>query len=135
MTMNLLSIVPAPYRVLAIIALVISSGIYGWIMGSDHQLTKQKIIDQNVAVKILEKKVVQHEITERVVTKYVDRIQIVKQKGDTLIQRIPTYITRNDDANCTIPDSFRVLWNQANRGDDGETTGTTDESTDDDEPP
>lgn len=133
--MNLFSIIPAPYRVVAVIALIASTYIYGWIMGSDHQLTKQKIIDQNVAVKVLEKKVVQHEITERVVTKYVDRIQIVKQKGDTIIQRIPTYITRNDDANCTIPDSFRVLWNQANRGDDGETSGTIDESTDDDGSP
>lgn len=133
--MTLFSIIPAPYRVVAVIALIASTYLFGWIMGSDNQLSKQKIIDQNVAVKVLEKKVVQHEITERVVTKYVDRIQIVKQKGGTIIQRIPTYITHNDDANCTIPDSFRVLWNQANRGDDGETSGTTDERSDDDEPP
>lgn len=133
--MTLFSIIPAPYRVVAVIALIASTYLFGWIMGSDNQLSKQKIIDQNVAVKVLEKKVIQHEITERVVTKYVDKIQIIKQKGDTIIQRIPTYITRNDDAKCTIPDSFWVLWNQANRGDDGESTGATDESTDDDEPP
>jgi len=133
--MNLFSIIPAPYRVVAVIALIASTYIFGWIRGSDHQLTNQKIIDQNVAVKVLEKKVIQREITERVVTKYVDRIQIVKQKGDTVIKRVPTYITRNDDANCTIPDSFRVLWNQANSGDDGESTGATDEISDNDGSP
>lgn len=133
--MNLFSIIPAPYRVVAIILVVASAFLSGWILGLDHQLANQKIIDQNVAVKVLEKKVIQHEITERVVTKYVDKIQIVKQKGDTIIKRVPTYITPRDDANCTIPDSFRVLWNQTNRGDDGESTGDTDEISDNDEPP
>lgn len=133
--MKLFEVVPAPYRILLLILLVVSAYLYGWVSGSDQELMKQKIVDQAITVKILEKKVQQAEITERVVTKYVDRIQVVRQKGETIIKQIPTYIYPTDDDNCNIPDSFGVLWNKANRGDDGETTGDSDEVSDEDEPP
>ncbi len=133
--MKLFEVVPAPYRILLLILLVVSAYLYGWVSGSDHELTKQKIVDQAITVKVLEKKVQQAEITERVVTKYVDRIQVVKQKGETIIKQVPKYIYPTDDDNCSIPDSFGVLWNKANRGDDAETTGGTDEVPDQDESP
>ncbi len=48
----------------------------------------------------------QAKITERVVTKYVDRIKVVHEKAKVITQLIPTYIP--SDA-CDLPPGFRVL--------------------------
>ena len=56
---------------------------------------------------------------------YVEKIRIVKQKGDTIVKKIPTYITASNDSDCIIADNFRVLWNEANTIDPSP-TGSTD---------
>ena len=38
------------------------------------------------------------EVTTKVVTKYVTKIQIVKEKGDVIIKEVPKYITKESDA-------------------------------------
>lgn len=58
----------------------------------------------------------QGKVTERVVTKYVDRVVTVREKGDTIIRRVPVYVTAQDDSNCTINNGFVRLWNDANTG-------------------
>lgn len=59
---------------------------------------------------------------------YVEKIRIVKQKGDTIVKKIPTYITASNDSDCIIADNFRVLWNEANTIDPSP-TGSTDGAT------
>lgn len=56
----------------------------------------------------------QAEVTTKVVTKYLDRVQTIKVKGETIIKEVPTYVTEVDNAHCTVPGSFGVLWNEAN---------------------
>jgi len=62
------------------------------------------------------------EATVDVITKYVDRVKIVKEKGDVVIREIPKYITKEVDANCIIPESFRMLHTDASRNEIPETT-------------
>jgi hypothetical protein len=45
------------------------------------------------------------EVTVKVETKYVDRIQTVRVKGDTIVQKIPVYISRDLPE---LPGAFRV---------------------------
>lgn len=42
----------------------------------------------------------------RVVTRYVDRVQIVHERGATIIKEIPVYVTPAADARCTVPAGF-----------------------------
>ncbi len=58
-------------------------------------------------------RVQQDKITTLTNTAYVDRIKEVKVKGDTIVKIVPKYITVTEDRNCSIPDSFVSLHNNA----------------------
>ena len=40
------------------------------------------------------------------VTRYVDRVETIKVKGDTIIKEIPRYVPIQADAACTVPVGF-----------------------------
>ncbi|WP_205169168.1 hypothetical protein [Burkholderia sp. LMG 13014] len=42
----------------------------------------------------------------KVVTQYVDRVQVVRENGDTIIKEVPVYVDREADRACTIPVGF-----------------------------
>lgn len=42
----------------------------------------------------------------KVVTQYVDRVQVVREKGDTIIKEVPVYVDREADRACTVPVGF-----------------------------
>lgn len=50
------------------------------------------------------------------VTKYVDRVQTIRVKGDTVIKEIPRYVTVEADAACTVPGGFVRLHDAAATG-------------------
>ena len=58
------------------------------------------------------------EITVQVVTKYVDRIKVVTEKGNDVIREVPVYVTEKADANCTIPTGWVYIHNKAAAGTD-----------------
>lgn len=108
--------------------LVVAVFGYGWTKGANSELSKQQLINQNQVIYALQTKVKQAEISERVVTQYVDRIKIVKTQGDTIIKQVPIYITQDNDRECIVPESFRLLWDAANRGDIPEASRITNET-------
>ncbi|WP_423378162.1 hypothetical protein [Burkholderia sp. LMG 32019] len=42
----------------------------------------------------------------KVVTQYVDRVQVVREKGDTIIKEVPVYVDREADRTCVVPVGF-----------------------------
>ncbi|MCI3205826.1 MULTISPECIES: hypothetical protein [Pandoraea] len=48
-----------------------------------------------------------------VITQYVDRVREVRVKGDTIIQKVPVYVTAEADAACTVPAGFVRLHDAA----------------------
>lgn len=48
----------------------------------------------------------QARLNVQVVTKYVDRVQVVRGKGDTIIKEVPVYVDRESDRACTVPVGF-----------------------------
>lgn len=42
----------------------------------------------------------------RVVTQYVDRVQVVRVAGETITREIPVYVTQKADAACAVPVGF-----------------------------
>ncbi|KHJ63597.1 hypothetical protein [Burkholderia glumae] len=42
----------------------------------------------------------------RVVTQYVHRVQVVREKGDTIIKEVPVYVDREADRACVVPVGF-----------------------------
>ncbi|WP_029046579.1 hypothetical protein [Cupriavidus sp. amp6] len=50
------------------------------------------------------------------VTEYVDRVQTVYVKGDTIIKEIPRYVPAQADAACTVPVGFVRMHDAAAAG-------------------
>ncbi|MDR9130216.1 hypothetical protein FEP35_04307 [Burkholderia multivorans] len=42
----------------------------------------------------------------KVVTQYVDRVQVVREKGDTIVKEVPVYVDREADRACAVPVGF-----------------------------
>lgn len=50
------------------------------------------------------------------VTRYIDRVQTIQVKGDTIIKEIPHYVPVEADAACTVPAGFVRLHDAAATG-------------------
>ena len=55
------------------------------------------------------------ETTVKVVTKYVNKVQIVKEKGNDIIKQVPVYITKDAVTKCDVPTGFVMLHDSASR--------------------
>jgi len=67
-----------------------------------HSATKQELLTALSATTI--------------VTKYVDRVQVVRERGATLIKEIPVYVTPIADAACVVPAGFVRVHDAAAEG-------------------
>jgi hypothetical protein len=61
-----------------------------------------------------------------VVTKYVDKIKVVREQGQTIIKQVPIYVTQQDDDRGVINVGFVRLWNAANTGNPPSAAGAAD---------
>jgi hypothetical protein len=55
------------------------------------------------------------DVTVQEVIKYVDRVETVKVKGDTITIYVKEFITAEDDAKCIIPNNFILFHDLAAR--------------------
>lgn len=45
-------------------------------------------------------------VRDKVVTEYVDRVQVIKERGATIIKEVPVYVSVKADAACTVNAGF-----------------------------
>lgn len=122
----MLSAIPLPYRLLGILAFIAAVFVSGLITGreqvqDDWDAAKNKQVAQVATVKVE-----QAEATTQVVTQYVDRVQVVRQKGADIIKEVPVYVTKEADSGCVVPRGFARLHDAAAAGSLPESTGGTD---------
>ena len=111
-----MSLISWPYRLLALAALGIAVFGFGWLKGASHvqaQWDAATAAQQQAQAQAQNR---QAEATVQVVTQYVDRIQVVREKGDTLIQEISVYVPVQADAACTVLRGFVSLHDAAAAG-------------------
>lgn len=106
-----------PYRLLALAALGIALFGFGWIKGASHVQTQWDAATAAQQQALAQVQTRQTQATVQVVTQYVDRIQVVREKADTLIQEIPVYVPVQADAACTVHRGFVSLHDAAAAGD------------------
>jgi hypothetical protein len=53
---------------------------------------------------------------------YVEKLKVIKEKGDVIIQKVPEYISKDSDAKCDVPNGFVVLHNSAVKNEVPDTT-------------
>lgn len=111
-----MNLIAWPYRLLALAVIGIALFGFGWLKGANHvqgQWDAATAVQQQAPAQVQTR---QAEATVHVVTQYVDRIQVVREKGDTLIQEIPVYVPVQADAACTVHRGFVSLHDAAAAG-------------------
>ncbi|MCX7562871.1 hypothetical protein OS176_04835 [Xanthomonadaceae bacterium XH05] len=111
-----MSVIPWPYRLLALAALGIALVGFGWVKGASHVQAKWDTAVQQQALHVAAIRERQAQATVKVVTEYVDRVRVVREKGDTIIKEVPVYVPVQADAACTINRGFVRLHDAAAAG-------------------
>jgi hypothetical protein len=107
------SVIPWPYRLLALAALGLALVGFGWVKGAGHVQAQWDATVQQHALQATAVREEQAQATVTVVTEYVDRIRVVREKGDTIIKEVPVYVPLQADAACTINRGFVRLHDAA----------------------
>ena len=94
-----------PIQIGSAIALVFSIYMCGGI--ANEADWREKVLKQQAEIAQLKQK--EAEVSTKVVTKYIDKITIVKEKNN----EIAKYINQSADAKCQLPVSFSVLHDAA----------------------
>jgi hypothetical protein len=105
-----------PYRLLALAALGIAVFGFGWLKGASHVQAQWDATSAAQLQAQAQAQTRQAQAIVQVVTQYVDRIQVVREKGDTLIQEVPVYVPVQADAACTVHRGFVSLHDAAAAG-------------------
>jgi len=109
-----------PWKLIGVVSLVVLAFIAG-VRWEAAEFKSYKAV-QAIKVAALEKKAA--EITTVEVIKYVDRLQVIHEKGESIIKKVPVYVPRNV---CVLPPGFRSLHDAAATGRDlPDSPGATD---------
>jgi hypothetical protein len=110
------SVIPWPYRLLALAALGLTLFGLGWVKGAGHVQAQWDAAVQQQTLQAAAIRERQAQATVKVVTEYVDRVRIVREKGDTIIKEVPIYVPAQADVACTINRGFVRLHDAAAAG-------------------
>ena len=121
-----MSLIPWPYRWLAMAALAAALIGFGWIKGAGHVQAQWDAAVQQQTLQAAAVRERQAQTTVKVVTEYVDRVRIVREKGDTIIKEVPVYVPVQADAACTIHRGFVRLHDAAAAGELPDPAGDAD---------
>jgi hypothetical protein len=99
-----------------------------WLQGAAHVQIRWDLADARRDAAVAKRQVRVADKVAAVVTRYVDRVQIVREAGETIIKEVPVYVTQDADRRCTVPAGFVRLWNGANRGELPAPDGAADEA-------
>ena len=111
-----MSLIPWPYRLLALAAFSVALIGFGWVKGAGHVQTQWDAAIQQQTLRAAAIRERQAQATVKIVTQYVDRIRVVREKGDTIIKEVPVYVPVQADAACTINHGFVRLHDAAAAG-------------------
>ena len=111
-----MSVIPWPYRLLVLAVLGVALVGFGWIKGASHVQAQWDAAIQQQALQTAAIRERQAQATVKVVTQYVDRVRIVREKGETIIKEVPVYVPVQADAACTINRGFVRLHDAAAAG-------------------
>ncbi len=111
-----MTLIPWPYRLLALALLAATLIGFGWVKGAGHVQVRWDAAVQQQSLQTAAVRERQAQATVTVVTQYVDRVRIVREKGETIIKEVPVYVPVQADAACTINRGFVRLHDAAAAG-------------------
>ena len=87
--------------------------LLGYLNGAGGEQEKQHEADKAQLAAAFAQGQALGAVHDVVVTKYVDRVQVVKEHGKTIIKEVPVYVSKASDAACIVPVGFERLHDSA----------------------
>lgn len=94
-----MSLISWPYRWMVLVLLAAALIGFGWVKGAGHVQAQWDATVQQQTLQVAATRDRQVQATVKVVTQYVDRVRVVREKGDTIIKEVPVYSNR--DSKCS----------------------------------
>jgi hypothetical protein len=104
------------YRLLGFMALAAALIGLGWFSGANHVQAQWDATVQKQTLQVAAVRERQAQATVKVVTQYVGRVRVVREKGETIIKEVPVYVPVQADAACAINRGFVRLHDAAASG-------------------
>ncbi len=107
-------------RVGVVAVLALAVWLHGWVKGNQHGTEKLTEYIGKQAVQTVRIAAARQVIVTRTEIEYRDRIKTVYLKGETIVREVERYVTKADDAGCTVPvgfvRNFNAAWSGAPAG-------------------
>jgi hypothetical protein len=116
-----------PINIIGVVLIIFGFYLEGGI--SNQEKWEAKVAE--VKMEMAKKETASAEVSTKVITKYITKTEIVKEKGNAIIKEIPVYITKDADAKCPVPNGFVVLHDSASRNEVPDSTRSVDAGTSD----
>ena len=78
----------------------------GWMARGDHEQNEATQAENDRLSRAFEQGQALGTVRDNVVTEYVDRVQVIKERGATIIKEVPVYVSAKADAACTVNAGF-----------------------------
>lgn len=78
----------------------------GWMARGDHEQSQATQAELDRLSKAFEQGQALGTVRDNVVTEYVDRVQVIKERGATIIKEVPVYVSAQADAACIVNAGF-----------------------------
>jgi hypothetical protein len=114
-----------PINIIGVVLIIFGFYMEGGI--SNQEKWEAKVAE--LKLEMAKKETASAEVTTKVITKYVTKIEVVKEKGNEIIKQVPVYITKDADAKCDVPTGFVVLHDSASRNEVPDPTRSIDAGT------
>lgn len=111
-----MTLIAWPYRVLVALALGAALFTFGWRQGAERVQAKWDAQVREQAVQVAVQQQRQAEAAVKVVTRYVDRVRVVREKGEAIVKEVPVYVPVEADAACSVNRGFVRVHDAAVQG-------------------
>jgi hypothetical protein len=85
----------------------------GYRLGVNHEQANAQQLERDQLRQAFEQGQALGTVRDQVVTKYVDRVQVIEVQGETIIKRVPVYVSEKADRACVVPAGFVRLHDAA----------------------
>lgn len=110
----------------ALAGLVAAAAGWGYVKGARSVQADWSAAVVKDSLTVARVRVAQAQITDRVVTQYVDRVRTVREAGETIVKEVPVYAPAQCDADGRLPAGWRVLHDAAASGQPADPTRSAD---------
>jgi hypothetical protein len=125
---SLIPFIPEPHKTIVKVVCILVALFGLYIEGglSEKQKWAARIAEQEAQIAKLQEE--SGKVTIQEVIKYVEKVKVVKEKGDVIIKEVKVYVPQAADDACTVNNGFVELHNYAVRNEVPPAPGATNEA-------